>query len=203
MITPHELAWLNALPPEDAERELLACCGSTRWANAVAARRPYRETEELLRVADDVWWSLDEGDWLEAFSHHPRIGESAAPAPAGERAEGWSASEQAGMRDASATTADELARLNDEYVNRFGYTYIVCATGKSADEMLAILRARLANDATREVRAAAEEQRKISRLRLEKLLRLHQPLRPDRSAPSGPSAPPDRTSPADPSAPPG
>ena len=165
------VARLDALPPHDAERELLACCGSTRWAQAMAARRPFRDEAELMRAADDVWWSLDEEDWLEAFSRHPRIGERKAAAAPGARAEQWSAGEQSGMAGAAASTAGELARLNDAYVERFGYIYIVCATGRSADEMLAILERRLANAPADELRTAAEEQRKITRLRLEKLLR--------------------------------
>ncbi len=164
------LAHLNALPDDEAERELLTCCGSREWARRVAAGRPYRDAEELLDEADAVWWELGPSDWLEAFRSHPRIGERKAEAGQTGRERAWSAGEQAGMDAAAAETQRALAEGNRAYEERFGHIYIVCATGKSADEMLAILTARLRNDPETEIRAAAEEQRKITRIRLEKLL---------------------------------
>jgi OHCU decarboxylase len=164
------LARLNALPDDEAERELLTCCGSREWARRMAAGRPFRDAEELLDEAEGVWWELDPADWLEAFRAHPRIGEKKAEAGQTGRERAWSAGEQAGMDGAAAETQRALAEGNREYEARFGHIYIVCATGKSADEMLALLNARLANDPATEVRAAAEEQRKITRIRLEKLL---------------------------------
>ncbi len=161
---------LNELPPAEAAAELLACCGSTRWAVGVAEQRPFRDAEELYERADQVWWRLDAEDWLEAFRSHPRIGESKAARETGEDARRWSRDEQRGTSDAARATLDELAAANREYEQRFGFIYIVCATGKSAGEMLSILRARLGHDEARELRVAAEEQRKITRLRLEKLL---------------------------------
>ena len=164
---------LNALPEDDAARELLACCGSRAWARAVAAARPFESTDELLERADAVWWGVDASDWLEAFRSHPRIGERKAEAGQTGREKAWSAGEQAGMDAAAEATRAALAEGNRAYEARFGHIYIVCATGKSADEMLALLNARLANDAATEIRVAAEEQRKITRLRLEKLLAAH------------------------------
>jgi OHCU decarboxylase len=161
---------LNELPPAEAAAELSACCGSTRWARQVAEQRPFRDARELYERADQVWWRLDAEDWLEAFRSHPRIGESRAARATGEEAERWARDEQSGASGAARTTLDELAAANREYEQRFGFIFIVCATGKSADEMLALLRQRLGNDAWRELRVAAEEQRKITRLRLEKLL---------------------------------
>ena len=161
---------LNDLSGAAAEAELSKCCGSRRWAREVASRRPFRHAEDLLNVADEVWLSLDAADWLEAFSHHPKIGErrAAEGQTAGERA--WSAEEQSGMTAADAAARDELARLNREYERRFGYIYIVCAAAKSSAELLSLLRERLCNDSTTEIKVAAEEQRLITRLRLGKLL---------------------------------
>ena len=152
---------LNTLSAESARLELERCCGSQRWASIVAARRPFRSRDELLQVATEVWSSLDEQDWLEAFSHHPRIGE---------RADGWALAEQAGTQGASESTRLSLAALNRQYEEMFGYVFLICATGKSADEMLSALRQRLTNDPGDELRVAASEQEKIMRLRLEKLL---------------------------------
>ena len=161
---------LNALPPGEAERELLTCCGSREWARRVAAARPFAGAAALLERADAVWWELGEEDWREAFRSHPRIGEKKAEAGQTGRERAWSAGEQAGMRTAAEATQRALAEGNRAYEARFGWIYIVCATGKSADEMLELLRRRLANDPDTEIRVAAEEQRRITRLRLEKLL---------------------------------
>lgn len=161
---------LNSLPREEAEGELLKCCGSSRWASAVAARRPFGSAEELMCAADEVWWGLDAGDWLEAFSRHPRIGERKAAAGQTQRERAWSADEQSGMNEADEAAREELARLNRVYAEKFGHIFIVCATGKTPAEMLSLLRGRLTNDAETEIRVAAEEQRRITRLRLQKLL---------------------------------
>ena len=161
---------LNALPAGDAEAELLACCGSATWARRVCERRPFADLAELLEVSDAVWWGLARDDWLEAFAHHPKIGEKSGARPQPEAGRRWSTQEQAGTRRASDETLAELAAANEAYEQRFGYIFIVCATGKSAHEMLAIARARLANDPATELRLAAEEQRKITHLRLRKLL---------------------------------
>ena len=161
---------LNALPAEDAERALLACCGSRAWARQVAAARPFAGADALMERADAVWWGLDPADWLEAFRSHPRIGEKKAEAGQTAREKAWSAGEQAGMGSAADATRQALADGNRAYEARFGHIYIVCATGRSADEMLALLQSRLRNDPDAEIRVAAEEQRKITRIRLQKLL---------------------------------
>jgi 2-oxo-4-hydroxy-4-carboxy-5-ureidoimidazoline decarboxylase len=163
------LAELNALPPAEAETRLRACCGSRRWVSELAARRPFADAEALLAAADAVWWSLDPADWDEAFRAHPRIGERKAAPSQGAQAAAWSAQEQS-TASVEGEVAAALAAGNRAYEERFGRIYIVCATGKTAAEMLAILRARLANDPATELRAAAAEQAKITRLRLEKLL---------------------------------
>jgi OHCU decarboxylase len=164
------LARLNALDAGEAERELLKCCGSKAWARGVAAQRPFDDTRELLQAADEIWWSLGAQDWLEAFAAHPKIGGRKAAREQDTQAQSWSEQEQSGAREAEQATLDELAEANRAYEERFGHIFIVCATGKTAGEMLALLRARLPNDAATELRNAAEEQRKITRLRLEKLL---------------------------------
>jgi OHCU decarboxylase len=132
--------------------------------------RPFSDVETLLRRADEIWWGLGPADWREAFAHHPRIGERTATVAQGARARGWSAGEQRGVADASFDVRSALAEGNREYERRFGHIYLVSAAGKSADELLDLLRARLLNDPTTELEVAAAEQAKITRLRLEKLV---------------------------------
>lgn len=159
---------LNALPASEAHALFLACCGSVRWAQKMAAARPFENVDALLERADHAWLNCTPEDWDEAFAQHPRIGERAAGGNA--LARDWSVGEQrAAATDAGTRAA--LAEANAQYERRFGRVYIVCATGLRAEEILADLRARLSNDPERERRIAAEEQRKITRLRLEKLCR--------------------------------
>jgi len=134
----------------------------------MVSRRPFGDTEELLESADHVWWGLAPADWREAFEAHPRIG--AKKLEGEDRSRRWSEDEQAGAAGAREAILADLAEANRIYEERFGHIFIVCATGKSADEMLALLRARLGNDPESELRIAAEEQRKITRLRLLKWL---------------------------------
>jgi OHCU decarboxylase len=128
----------------------------------MVAARPFVSRDDLMDRSDRIWQSLEEKDWLQAFAAHPRIGSRAA--------NGWAAGEQAGSLGASAAVLTRLSDRNREYEARFGHIFIVCATGKSADEMLALLEARLDNGPEAELSIAAEEQRKITRLRLDKLL---------------------------------
>lgn len=162
---------LNALSPEEAEADLLQCCGSTSWARRMAQSRPFQGMRDLLETADRIWWDLDRKDWLEAFSRHPKIGESVAAQGGTDETHRWSNEEQAGTRGARQEVLAALAEANRAYQARFSYTFIVCATGKSSEEMLALLRQRLQNDPGTELRIAAEEQRRITHLRLEKLLK--------------------------------
>jgi OHCU decarboxylase len=158
------------MPAREAEAELLKCCGSQNWAREIVAARPYNSLDELMTAADRVWWSLDSQDWLKAFLSHPKIGETKAAAATTARAQRWSEDEQSGVRDAAAETRHALVELNEMYEEKFGYIFIVCASGKSSEEMLAILRERLPNNADDELRIAAGEQAKITELRLRKLL---------------------------------
>jgi allantoicase len=163
------LRHLNALVPWEADAALLSCCGAARWAREMAGARPFRTTGDLFETADAIWRSLAEPDWLEAFRAHPKIGERKVAQPS--RSGRWSDAEQAGTREAGEDVLTSLAEINRAYEERFGYIFIVCATGRSAGEMLDLARARLENDPETELRVAAEEQRRITRLRLEKLLR--------------------------------
>jgi len=161
---------LGELPATHAIELLTACCGSSRWVSSMVARRPFRSLDAVLAAADDIWWSLDATDWREAFAHHPRIGEQLSAVPQDERGRGWSSAEQTGISTARDAVRDALAAANREYEHKFGYIYIVCASGQSAEAMLSLARARIDNQPDTELRVAAEEQRKITRLRLEKLL---------------------------------
>lgn len=160
---------LNAMPPELAEAALLACCGSAIWARRMVRARPFDSLEAVQSEAETIWQDLTPDDWLQAFAAHPKIGEKKAEA-ANVQSQAWSEKEQSGAASAAAETLQELAAGNARYLERFGYIFIVCATGKSAEEILAILRQRLQNEPGRELRIAAEEQAKITRLRLEKFL---------------------------------
>lgn len=162
------LARLNALPPREAETTLLSCCGSSEWARRVASARPFGSEEELAETSDRIWRSLSKADWLEAFSAHPKIGSSGVAGSGA--AHGWSREEQRGTEGAPSDTLAGLAATNRDYEKRFGHIFIVCASGRSADEMLALARQRLGNDPETELAVAAEEQRKITRIRLAKLL---------------------------------
>ena len=169
---------LNAMGDDEATAVLLTCCGSPVWARQMNRLRPFISEAELLEAADRLWWSLNREDWLEAFRAHPRIGERKAETPQNEQAAAWSAQEQSGVADAAGDVASALADGNRAYEQRFGYIYIVSAAGKTADEMLSILRERLANDPAAELPIAAGEQAKITRLRLEKLLAENEPPPP-------------------------
>lgn len=157
---------INQGDPDAARAILTRACGSTRWVERMMARRPFANQARLLFAARVEWFGLTEADWLEAFSHHPRIGDRASLAARFPATHDLSAREQAGVGAAREETLDALARANDDYVARFGFIFIVCATGKSAEEMLQLLRDRLSNDRATELRIAADEQAKITALRL-------------------------------------
>lgn len=164
------LAELNALPEGRAAEELLRCCGCARWAKTVAAGRPFATKEALLAVADREWSRTSPQEWLEAFTHHPRIGGKDALRAKFAATKTWSMGEQAAVAAADEAVLDELARGNADYEARFGFIFIVCATGKTAAEMLALLKARFPNTREQELAVAAGEQAKITRIRLEKLI---------------------------------
>lgn len=162
------LASWNVLPAREAAEAIVACCGAQRWAREMEQRRPFRTSSELLETADQVWWGLSEEDWEQAFQSHPRIGERKAATPVSGQSEEWSRQEQAGIGSQDAGTLAELARRNAEYEARFGRVFLVCASGRSAAEILEILNRRLDNDAAMELRETAEQQRQITQLRLQR-----------------------------------
>ena len=146
---------------QDVAAAFRGCCGASRWVDGMTDRRPFRSRDAVFRAADEEWDKCTESDWLEAFSHHPRIGDRTA--------RGAASDEQSGIRAAAEDVHADLERINRAYEEKFGHIYIVCATGKTADEMLDIARARMRNDVETELHVAAEEQRKIMHIRLEKL----------------------------------
>jgi 2-oxo-4-hydroxy-4-carboxy-5-ureidoimidazoline decarboxylase len=153
---------LNTLSVEAAQRVLLQCCGAEAWARHMARLRPFESSADVLAGADRVWPQLGAADWREAFAAHPRIGEPSASA--------WSQREQAAAYTAADLTRRALEEANAEYERRFGFTYIVFASGKTAEEMLELLRQRLDHTREAELKNAAAEQMKITRFRLESLL---------------------------------
>lgn len=159
-----------AKPAELTAEALLRCCGSRRWVERMLDCRPFADDAAVFQAAEDVWWSLEPGSWLEAFSHHPKIGGQDALREKFASTRSWAQGEQAGVRDAEEAVLEALAAGNAQYEARFGHIFIVCAAGKTAAEMLALLQARLPNTLEDELRVAAAEQAKITRLRLEKSL---------------------------------
>ena len=163
---------LNRLAPDEARKVLLDCCGSTRWAERVAANRPYWDVGQCLIIGERIWKELERSDWLEAFRAHPKIGERKAEAVVSQKAQNWSEGEQSRASDAASETLTALAAANREYEARFGFIFIVCASGKTADEMLALLRGRMENDTETELQVAAGEQWLITQLRIKKFLKV-------------------------------
>lgn len=171
MSTPRlSVSELNALPAREAERVLESCCGASAWMRRMAAGRPFADRDALLRAADAIWRSLSPGEWREAFDHHPRIGERRAAAAAAATAGEWSKAEQAHALCSDAGDRAALADAQREYEARFGHIFLVCAAGRGSAELLANLRGRLRNLPDAELRVAAEEQRKITRLRLDRVI---------------------------------
>jgi OHCU decarboxylase len=165
-----KLVALNAMAPEQAESVFLAFNGSKRWARSMAAQRPFATVRALFDAAEQMWWSSGEGDFLEAFAAHPRIGEKKAAASQNAQSATWSAGEQSGAARAESEVLDRLASQNAAYFDKFGFIYICFATGRTAPEMLEWLDDRLERTRAEEIETAAGEQSKITRLRLEKWL---------------------------------
>ncbi|HWK03947.1 MAG TPA: 2-oxo-4-hydroxy-4-carboxy-5-ureidoimidazoline decarboxylase [Puia sp.] len=161
---------LNKLEPAALREALGLCCGAAAWVEGMLGLFPVATEEALLQGAERIWYACGEGDWREAFTHHPRIGDLASLKVKFGSTGQWAAGEQSGVNAASEEVLSALAAGNEAYEQRFGYIFIVCATGKSAVEMLALLKARLGNTPETEIRIAMGEQNKITRIRLEKLL---------------------------------
>ena len=166
----HEaLERINSATESEAASIFRDCCGSGIWSSVMTNTRPFTSEKELLETAAAIWNDLEIVDWLEAFSAHPKIGETRSASAEQTRSAEWSAGEQAGMNLADETVKQELAKANDEYVDKFGFIFIVCATGQTAEGMLVQCRERLTNDRETEIGIAAAEQQKITEIRLRKL----------------------------------
>lgn len=158
------------MPPEKARDEFARCCGSAAWVEKMLARRPFADQAAAQAAADAAWAETSEKDWLEAFAQHPRIGGKDALRAKFASTAAWAQGEQAKVARADEAVLDALAKGNADYEARFGFIFIVCATGKTAAEMLSLLKARLSNQRAAELEIAAGEQAKITKIRLEKLL---------------------------------
>ncbi|MDQ6788954.1 MAG: 2-oxo-4-hydroxy-4-carboxy-5-ureidoimidazoline decarboxylase [Acidobacteriota bacterium] len=165
-----KLKQLNQAAKEMANADFLNCCGSQTWARLMTEARPFADIAELIKQAAQIWQNLDAQDWLEAFAAHPKIGARKAVSHQSAQSAEWSNAEQSGTQTAADSLRTELERANRLYEEKFGFIFIVCATGKSAEEMLDLCRLRVHNDADSEIRFAADEQRKITEIRLKKLL---------------------------------
>lgn len=166
-MTLHEL---NTLPRQQLITQLSKCCGSVAWVNKMLPFFPADDLVELLEDAEEQWWKCSEDDWQEAFAQHPRIGDVESLKTKFASTAHFTENEQSGIKNADNETIELLAEANRLYEEKFGYTFIVCATGKSAKEMLGLLQTRLQNSAEVEIEIAADEQNKITKLRIEKLL---------------------------------
>lgn len=164
------LADFHRLDEESARAKLLECCHCEAWAEALAKERPYKNLAQLKKAGEQIFLSLGEHEWLEAFAGHPRIGDLASLRSKYSATQELAAGEQSGMGGAGEGVLRELQQLNLDYEKKFGFIFIVFASGKNAGEMLAILKSRINNDRQQELRNAAVEQNKITSLRMEKLL---------------------------------
>ena len=164
------LETLNRLSVQEAFEELFKCCGSTRWASHVNENRPFESETVLMNIADKAWASCKESDYKEAFTHHPKIGDVESLSKKFASTAKWASGEQKSVESASKATITRLTEQNEAYLSKFGFIFIVCATGKSADEMLQLLEERIGNDQADELEIAAAEQHKITIIRLKKLL---------------------------------
>ncbi|MDM7861343.1 2-oxo-4-hydroxy-4-carboxy-5-ureidoimidazoline decarboxylase [Alteromonas sp. ASW11-36] len=164
------LTTLNNATAEQASVMLESCCVAPNWVSAMVAKRPFDSAQQLFNAADAVWCELGETDYLAAFEGHPQIGDVSTLREKYAATADKAGHEQSGMQVATDEMLQEMMRLNKAYLDKFGFIFIVCATGKSANEMLGLIRARVCNDRATELAIAAGEQAKITRIRLEKLL---------------------------------
>lgn len=170
MIGSLSLDQFNKLEEKEAKEALTQCCGASRWVSQMSEQRPFPSKEKLFKTSTDIWNQLEAKDWKEAFSHHPKIGDIKSLAEKFSNTKKWAEQEQIGAKTASEAILNELALANQTYQNQFGFIFIVCATGKTAEEMLKLLKLRLKNNPEVELKVAAAEQDRITQLRLEKLI---------------------------------
>ncbi len=164
------LTELNNLNPEQLKTTLSTCCGSSVWVEKLSSIFPILNKEVLFEEAQKIWTSCTEQDWVEAFRHHPKIGDISSLQKKIANTAHWAANEQSSVSTASKNTIEELAKLNEAYEIKFGFIFIVCATGKSAEEMLRLIQLRMNNSKNQELENAMKEQNKITLLRLKKIL---------------------------------
>ena len=165
-----DLQQINNLDKEKAHHLFMQCCTSERWVEKMVAGRPYIDSNSLRQTADRHWNQMTEDDYLQAFEGHPKIGDITSLKAKYANTKELASDEQAGVKQAYDQLMIDLAEDNRAYEEKYGFIFIVCATGKSAEEMLNLLRVRLKNTRHRELEIASEEQRKIFHLRLEKIL---------------------------------
>jgi 2-oxo-4-hydroxy-4-carboxy-5-ureidoimidazoline decarboxylase len=166
-----QLDSFNKMEKEEVTSMLSKCCGSSKWVSEMMKFFPFHSQNDLLQKAEEAWHTqCNEKDWLEAFTHHPKIGDIKSLEEKFASTKAWAGSEQAGVQKASKPIIEALAKGNEEYEKKFSFIFIVCATGKSSEEMLELLKERLTNNYKKELRIAMEEQNKITKLRLQKLL---------------------------------
>jgi 2-oxo-4-hydroxy-4-carboxy-5-ureidoimidazoline decarboxylase len=158
----------NRLDPAIAKKELFRCCGSTKWTDEMMKHFPFKTKVDMKLISDRIWLECKESDWLEAFSHHPKIGE--APADLHAATSDWAKKEQSNVGHAGKNILDKLSTANKDYENKFGYVYIVSATGKNAVEILSNLQERLKNEPEKEMHISSAEQNKITHIRIDKLI---------------------------------
>jgi len=164
---------LNALKPEAAHLAFMQCCTANAWVERMVKAMPFSSVETLVSQADINWQGLTQADYLQAFEGHPKIGDVSSLREKYRSTEKIAAGEQSGVNTATETTLSQLKQLNDDYQEKFGFIFIVCATGKSASQMLETLSQRIVNERTEEIINAAEEQRKILQIRIEKMIAAH------------------------------
>ena len=161
---------INEMTPSVFSENFIKCCGSITWVNKMQAARPFSDRKDLHRKAFKLWFDCAKSDWLEAFAAHPRIGDVASLKQKFQNTAAWASGEQSSVEQATTAVLEDLKTLNDAYFAKFGFIFIVFATGKSAAEMLSILKTRIENDTVEEIINAMKEQAKITKVRLEKLL---------------------------------
>lgn len=159
----------NRLPKEKIKELLFNCCSCTAWTDQLIQESPYKSVNELKGKSDNIWFSCDEESWMEAFSHHPKIGDLSSLENKFAATKHLALAEQAGVGQTSEEVIKQLWDYNIRYEEKFGYIFIVCATGKSAEEMLILLQQRLKNDRSDELKIAIAEQNKITHIRINKL----------------------------------
>ena len=159
----------NHLSENEKREALHKCCASFTWVNLILTVFPVQDLEDLIQQAEEKWQQCTEKDWLEAFANHPKIGDVKVLKEKFTSTATWASNEQAGVNIASDFVLNDLTKGNEDYEHKFGFIFIVCATGKSADEMLQLLKTRLPNSPQQEIKIAAAEQNKITLLRLKKL----------------------------------